>query len=418
MMQRILKGLRNKTSFSIKGSGSSMGGIIRDGDIVEVKKKSFSTLEINDIAVIYVKKKLITHRVIYKTKSYFITKGDANTIADGRIYPSQVIGIVNHIKRNGREIRINDTYLIQSSYYFKEITKIVHEFKRSSIPYVILKGLPLHLFYEGEHPKRIYADIDFLIKREQVASASRALEKLGFKAQKQSLSKTHAKLKNHHVEIAFTKQINGWYVTVDLHSEPAFLMTQLGDMSLLYPSKLLESLTEEFISNAKDVKLYGNKIQLLSPPYLFIYLSLHFFHHNLQGVFRLDLINRVVKKMSFSPRQQTKIISTIKTYKLENYMLPSLQLLQRYFPETKTKTNKILLRLPISDRQSPISRFTPSIFNNEGRIEGGIRRFILLFLASPQPFWKKFFVFFQPSVLFSVWWVLQRRISSFSKNQR
>lgn len=414
----IIWALRKRNIFTIKGSGSSMGWLIRDGDIVEVKKKTFSSLRVNDIVVIYLKKKLITHRVIYKARSYLITKGDANMIADGRVFPHQIIGEVEQIKREGKSIRLSDAYLIQSSYYFKEMVEIIRTFAKHKIQYVILKGLPLHLFYEGVHPRRIYADIDFMVKREDVKKSAKILQKLGFKAQEHSLSETHHRLKNHLVEIAYAKNIRGWYVVVDLHAEAAFLMTQLGDMNLLYPKRLLSDLSESFITHAKMIQLGGVSVCILSPSHLFIYLSLHFFHHNFQGMFRLELMNNVVKKMSFSSRQQTKIIKVIKKYRLENYMYPSLRLLQKYFPETKRKIKLIIGAIGPTTNYQLLTTLTPPIFDDESRLVGGIRRFILIFLASPQPFWKKLYVFFQPSVLFSVWWVFWRRISFFSKNRR
>ncbi|MFN4212726.1 MAG: hypothetical protein ACK4FL_02050, partial [Microgenomates group bacterium] len=55
-----------------------------------------------------------------------------------------------------------------------------------------------------------------------------------------------------------------------------------------------------------------------------------------------------------------------------------------------------------------------NIFDDEPRIKAGINRFKNLFFLSPQPLWRKFLVFFNRQVLYSLFWVLWRKLKTIS----
>jgi Peptidase S24-like. len=159
-MNKIFKKLLHLKTLPLKSTGQSMLPILRPNDIVYFKKIPFLKIKVNDLIIFKKKNQLITHRVIYKTKKYLITKGDNNPNSDGKIYPKQILGRVYQVKRNGQIFKPETFYLIQSTHYFSEIVKIKNEFDKENINYVFLKGLPLHLYFEGTHPKRLYADCD------------------------------------------------------------------------------------------------------------------------------------------------------------------------------------------------------------------------------------------------------------------
>ena len=72
------KNLLKKIKFMKETEGISMIPIIYPEDSLYLQNVVFSRLKVNDIAVFQKNNELITHRVIYKTRKYFITKGDNN----------------------------------------------------------------------------------------------------------------------------------------------------------------------------------------------------------------------------------------------------------------------------------------------------------------------------------------------------
>ncbi len=98
---------------------------------------------------------LFTHRVIYKTVNYLVTKGDNSFESDGKILPRHIIAKVYKIKRNTQTFNPESLYLLQSTLYLQEINQIKKLFEREKIDFVFLKGLPLHLYYEKTHPRRM-----------------------------------------------------------------------------------------------------------------------------------------------------------------------------------------------------------------------------------------------------------------------
>lgn len=77
--------------------------ILQPNDVIHYRKTTFSQCKTNDFIMVKKNGQLFTHRVIYKTKNYLITKGDNNLDSDGRIYPRQIIGKFYQIKRKLKE---------------------------------------------------------------------------------------------------------------------------------------------------------------------------------------------------------------------------------------------------------------------------------------------------------------------------
>ncbi len=102
-MISFLPHLVKKKSFAFKAEGDSMLPILHPNDVVQYKKINFKQIRINDIILVHKNKRLFTHRIIYKTDRYLITKGDNNLESDGKIYPRQIIGKVAKVKRDGKE---------------------------------------------------------------------------------------------------------------------------------------------------------------------------------------------------------------------------------------------------------------------------------------------------------------------------
>ncbi len=390
--------------------------LLRDGDVLYIQRIPFKTIKMNDIIAIQQDRMVISHRVVYIHKKYLVTKGDSNLTSDGKIYPKQIIAKVYQIKRNGQLFNPENIYLLQSTLYFQEIVKIKKRFEREKIDFVFLKGLPLHLYYEKSHPRRLYLDCDVLVNPKDFAKAEKTLLCSGYKKAKTELSLSHKKMKDKESENAYYKKIGGFQVVFDLHVEVVFMMTQLGKLNALYPQKYIDRMTLEFLKTKRIVIIQNEPFSLLSTNYLLLYLALHFFHHNFRGAFRLQFLDSIMRQVHLRGVLWANITIKIIDYKLQNFVYPVFILLKKYY---RTPVPLSFLE-SIKPSYYLVSRIKDlgSIFDDEPRISAGITRFKNLFIFSPQPLWEKMFVFANPQVLYSIFWIFQRRLFSFFLNQR
>lgn len=407
-----------KKLFSMRAEGGSMLPILYPKDLIFFKKTSFQQCRTNDIIIFKKQSQFLTHRVIYKSKSHLITKGDNNQQSDGKIPPKQIIGKAYQIKRNKIIINPDNIYLMQSTLYFGEIIKIKRLFNGAHIDFVLLKGLPLHLYYEKTHPKRTYADCDVLVNKNDFQKAEKILLKQGYKKQDTSLSKGQKNMKDKESELAYFKIINGFIVMFDLHLEVVFMMTQLGKLDAVYPQKLIDKLTEECLKTKRQIKINNKSFQILDTRYLILYLSLHFFHHNYRGAFRLDFLDKIIRKSKLNSDLTNQLTNKVKNYRLENFIYPTFILLKKYYktPIPQSFLKSIKPRNPLTLKLVNLLINT-SIFDDEPRIRAGINRFKNIFFLSPYPLWKKLFIFINLQVVYSILWITSRRVLFYFKRR-
>lgn len=391
----------------IKSFGNSMYPLLQDGDIVYIKRADFNKLKINDIVCIRKNNHVFTHRVIYKKGNYIITKGDTNPLSDGKIYTKHLIGKVDKIKRGKDILDLEDFYLIQSSFYFNEIVKVKKAFEKEKIDFLFLKGLPLHLYYEGSHPRRIYADCDVLIERGIFTKAALILKKMGYSVADMAISKSQKKLKDKESEVSFYKIKKNILITFDIHLEVVFLMTQLGRLEQLYSQKQLDSLSRKMLKDKRIIKLNNVDFPILTGSNLLVYLILHLYHHNFKGSYRYDLIKTVLKKEKIN---YVDVAEVVNKYKLNNFIFPSIILIYKYysvefpdtFPDSIKPKNRIM---PLINTIKTKTK----IFDDEERVSAGVERFKNIFFLSPNRLSKKMGVFFNIQVLNAIFWVVLKR---------
>ncbi len=402
--------IKSSNSFSLKAEGNSMVPLLLPGDLVRYKKKTFSQINVNDICLVKLTNIFATHRVIYKTGSYLITKGDNNLTSDSKIYPKNLLAKAYSIKRKKQEILIDSIYLLKSSVYFKEIVKIHKAFKQAKLNYLFLKGLPLYLYYTNSHPRRLYADCDVLVSKTQQTTAEAILYSNGYRKVNASINKVQEKLKNKEVEFTYYKQVGGIGVTFDLHVEVVFMMTQIGKLESLYKEKDVLALTNLFLEKSRLVAVEGEKLPFLSPGHLILYLCLHLFHHNFKGAFRYQFIFEVAKKHNKSIVEK-EIASLCNRFRLQGFVFPAVYFLNKYFNNSLFK--RLQERLGANERTKKITAESLEkidVFSEDNRLSGGIARFKLLFLLSPEKLLKKLMVFVTPSVLFAIFWSLHKKL--------
>jgi signal peptidase I len=410
-MIKFIDIVKDKKYFSTKVEGNSMFPLFHTNDILFFKKTTFNTIKTNDVLMIKKGKELITHRVIYRTGEYLITKGDNNLIADGKIYPKQIIGKVYRTKRNGQIFNLENIYLFQSTLYFQEILKIKKAFEKEKVDFVFLKGLPLHLYFEKKHPNRFYLDCDLLVAKKDLILSETILLKLKYKKIDTYWTKTQKHLQNKDTQFTYSKKVNDFVIVFDIHAEVSLSIVHLGRLDALYPQVMLDQLTNKLIREKKIVNIYGEKFPILSLDNLCIYLAIHFFHHNFKGAFRLELLDKVIRQgVKKDPELLFKCAGIIKTYRLQNYLYLVFLLLKKYYktPLTNQFLNEIR---PQSDKLPYIQYLFShdSIFDDELRMQAAVNRFKNLFYLSPVPLIRKLLVFTNPQVIYSILWIFYRK---------
>ncbi|PIR13705.1 hypothetical protein COV49_01305 [Candidatus Falkowbacteria bacterium CG11_big_fil_rev_8_21_14_0_20_39_10] len=392
--------------------GNSMLPLLIPDDMVEIIKTPFQNIQTDDIVAIIKKNNMIVHRVVYKTQSYLISKGDNNLKSDGRVYPDEVLGRINYFKRGNKRIAIDAYYLMQSSLYFKEWTKINHVFHKNNLEVIILKGLPLYLYLDGKMPRRLYYDCDLLVKSSQFDDIDKTLRKEGYDQLDLSISKIFSFFHHDFPEKSFIKTMHFVPIVFDVHKEMFFTMVHLRIEDDLYPKKYITELTQTFLSNKMTVVFQGRTFSILSLNDLILYLTLHFFHHNYEGIHRLQTLHKAIEAVH-TDMDWDHFITTVKLYQLNNYVYPSLFLSKKYF-DTTIPAYVFESILPSSRIFLVILQLkTLQPFDESLRIINGIKRFMYLFFASPLPLAKRFIVFVRPLVVLSVILSIEILIRSF-----
>lgn len=405
MMHRKFS-LKNFKNFHTVAHGNSMRPLLWDGDIVFIKKIDINKLKTEDIILIEKNHNRYIHRIIYKSisentnKTYFLTKGDNSAKSDGRCFARDIIGKVEKIKRKSKIIHIDQLYLMQSSIYFAEILKIKEEFEKNKIEILFLKGLPIHLYYEGTHPRRIYADCDVLIYLRDLVKANSIFDKLGYKSNKDQIPFYEKLFVRNPTQYSYQKKINGCMVIFDLHFGSIFMFSRLGKTMSLDPRFLLEKLTLKFLKEKKRITINHQNFNVLSLENMMIYQALNIFHHNFFGTFRMSLLAAIVKKGEIDFQRITYIC---KEYKISNYVYPSIQIASKFYG-VSIPTKFINQIKPKNDYKKRYADKLIADYNINDEISEklGYDRTKNLFYLSDIPLYRKLLIFTESPILYSL----------------
>lgn len=368
--------------------GKSMAPLILPSDKVIVKKGQL--FEVNDIIAFLKGNRLITHRLIYidPSKNFYITKGDNNNKHDGKIKFQQILGKVKGVKRDGEIINLSHIYLSQSSNYLKELAKVNKSLVKNKVPYLILKGLPIHLVINRTPPKRLYCDVDILIQKSHLAKVDKILARLGFKRVENILF--GKKIKSY-TQISYIKVAPPYPVVIDLHLEPAIGFIKYQAPNRLLPKRV--AFTKHLLNNVSLIKINNNTFPVLSHETLIIYLFLHLFHHNFQGAHRLEFIDSLARTQKMNWDEVKNIVVN---HKLQNFIFPGVIILKHYYKTPFPKKLLKEIRPPVTQRfLSHAIKKLISPFNKRSRALEGTQRLILILLLSPSPIQEKIKVIFE-----------------------
>ncbi len=401
----------NKKFFEFKTFGQSMQPLFRDGDVIEIRKITFPKIKVDDVITFIREENLISHRVVYKTDKYLLTAGDNNQSVDKKVIAKDIFGKVVSITRGNEKIQINSIYLYQSSIYWEEIVKIKKIFDKMGIEYIFLKGLPLYLYYEKKIPQRIYADCDILLAEKDITKAADLLEKMGYQKRLSHNSFLPAFLEKGRPENTFNKRVKKVIVSLDVHTEMAFLMKTFGDLGPIYPKYLINNLTQRAFEKKQIISIENEKFPVLKLPQLIIYLALHLFSHNLKGYNRYELLSYLLKNRKVDYEELSAEISN---FKLNSYILPVFLILKKYykvnFPQNFIKDINPGIEKTLYIKRSILNKKNP--FGVDKKWERGSDRFKHIFYLSPNKLTKKIFIFFKPHIIYAIFWVLFHKAKS------
>lgn len=386
--------------------------LLYTGDLVEYRKISFSQVRLNDIVLTYKDDIFMTHRVTYKTHGYIITRGDNNRKADGKIYPNHILGKVLRFKRNGAWHTIEEQYIAQSLYYLQEVKKISKRLQTTNIPHVFIKGVMTSLKHDGQLPQRIYADCDLLIHRDDFQKVRKAFEDEGYLfLQNQQSVAVQSRDAIPKFEGDFYKKVGSTPIYFDVHLEPVFLMTKVNGMGLLYKDATRKKLGAHFIEK-RDWIVFNkeDRYPVCSITDQILYLMLHFFHHNNTDITRLYFLHELIRKNGKKIKWD-ELVETATRFSLQTYISPALLLLKKYFKTAIPQT--VIRKMHLKGYKKKAVEFAlknSDIFSEDTRLRGGVLRFTLIFLLSPEPLWRKIFIFAHPDTILSAIWVIAQKI--------
>lgn len=381
-----------------------MAPIFVENDILYYRKVAFKNIKTNDIVIAKKGKKYITHRVIYTSEGYIVTKGDNNLHTDGKVYEKQVVGRVYRIKRKDNYFAPKDLYRTQSLFYFNEIKTVANALMRKKIPFLILKGLPLYLHYTNNNPQRLYSDCDILVRPVDFPQTQKILETKGyFHIETTPIRYSRDGMRP---EYAFYKKIHGFPVIFDIHTEPVFLMAKVPT-DRLYPRENIDAMTEDYLKHARTISIDTLTYPILSPAHLIVYLALHFFHHNYRGAYRLSLLNLVIdQELQGITKKNTDrlwghIARHINDYSLQNIVYPCFIFLRNYYKTAIPESFLSEIRpqgLTAWYIEKNILAIDP--FTDQTTIESGIERFKNVLIMTQASIFKKSLTFLDIRVLF------------------
>ncbi len=91
-----------------QAKGHSMSPFIKDGDIVTISPLTHSSPGLGDVVAFNrpENEKLIIHRVVEKRNNDYYVRGDNVPEADGLVQAKDILGYVNKVERDGKNVRV------------------------------------------------------------------------------------------------------------------------------------------------------------------------------------------------------------------------------------------------------------------------------------------------------------------------
>lgn len=344
-----------------------------------------ASYKLNDIIVFKKRDRLIAHRIIYVSpdKDFFITKGDNNFTSDGKIKNEEILGKVTKVKRGNQVINLSHVYLAQSFSYLGALKEIVKKLNSDKIVFIILKGLPLHIFYTGQIPQRLYVDVDILVKNKDFDRVTKILEKEGFVP---IASRFFGKRIKEPSQVSLVMPIKPFPIEIDLHKEATPGFAKAREINRLLPSG--DVFNEYLFKNIKKVRINDTSFPVLKTEALCLYLLLHLFRHNFKGAHRFELLDTIFRREEINWKE---ISNKLYLFKFTSFVYPAILLLKDLY---KTPVPGKFLRdiSPDLTKRILASIITKTVdpFSRGARAFEGSQKAVFVLLFSPKSLKEKF----------------------------
>jgi len=346
-------------------------------------------LKVNDLVIFKDRQQnLIFHRLIYinPSQNLFLTKGDNNPKPDHPITKSQIIAKAHNIKRNQKTINIHTIYQTQATLYLQSLYHLVKQLQLQHVPFIFLKGLPVHFYINQHIPFRLFADNDILIQTKDLKQTTKILHRLGFKSH-------HSKTNTYKSQLNFIKPTKPFPIVIDLHLEPAISFTKIPTLIKLTPTK---HITKYLFNHTQTINYQNINLPILSNEALLIYLLLHLFHHNFKGYHRFQLIQDLITKKTIN---WSKFSQDVTSLGYENIIYPGLKLIQKLYlpdltiPHISTSFTAKIITFFLCHQ--PLEKN----FIDQTRHQAARQRLFLTFLLAPTPLKFKFKQTLKPTTI-------------------
>ena len=98
--------LRRGIAARFHATGDSMHPTIRSGEHLHVANVDVRSLRIGDVVLARASRGLTAHRVVRMTRETIITRGDNALRRDAVLRPSDILGRITHVEREGATVTV------------------------------------------------------------------------------------------------------------------------------------------------------------------------------------------------------------------------------------------------------------------------------------------------------------------------
>ena len=230
-----------------------------------------------------VRRNLDWHDVIIRAEHYGITPllhFYLSKLADKTSIPLYVMEQVQSLTR---------WHLFRNMNFYRELREILSVFAEREIPVIVLKGAALASLVYGDITLRPMADIDLLVRRQDLDVVERLLHILNYVPNEACFSQAWYRDHHHHL-VPYVKHDRGFVLEIHHHISPPLLSEYLPVYDLW--------------QRARPVQIATLPTFMLAPEDLLLHLSLH-------------LIDDILGRGMAKPRILGDIAETIRQYQRE-----------------------------------------------------------------------------------------------------
>lgn len=157
-----------------------------------------------------------------------------------------------------------DRAVAKNMLLYAELRRILDRFKENGVDVVVLKGAALAETVYANTSLRTFGDLDLLVTKDNLQSVDRAMCGLDYKS------------------ICVENKSQQWFRTNHFHLAPYVNSRKSTAVDVHWHVTNMNNRIdiEEWWRRAKNVKIVGRDVLILSPEHTLIHLALHLLHHN------------------------------------------------------------------------------------------------------------------------------------------